>query len=34
MLFFFLKKREQDVRDMAFRVVFFDINTSSKQVST
>jgi hypothetical protein len=33
-LFFFLEKREQNIREMAFRAVLFDINTSSEQVST
>ena len=34
MLFFFLKNRDQDIRDIAFCVVLSDINTLSKQVST
>jgi hypothetical protein len=34
MLFFFLKNRDQDIRDIAFCVVLSDIDTLSKQVST
>jgi hypothetical protein len=34
MLFFFLKNKDQDIRNIAFYVVLSDINTLSKQVST
>jgi hypothetical protein len=34
MLFFFLKNRDQDIKDIAFYVVLFNINTLFKQVST
>jgi hypothetical protein len=34
MLFFFLKNRDQDIRDITFCVVLSDIDTLFKQVST